>query len=94
MRAFLSVLLIVLGLFLSPPEARAQGWIDQPFDPAADPVVAYMTADQLAENCRILEQEMRKAAKQQDFINAAQLRDELFAMRKLLEERQQASNEA
>ncbi|MCC6401387.1 MAG: UvrB/UvrC motif-containing protein, partial [Flavobacteriales bacterium] len=61
---------------------------------AADPVVAYMTADQLAENCRILEQEMRKAAKQQDFINAAQLRDELFAMRKLLEERQQASNEA
>ena len=34
MRAFLSVLLIVLGLFLSPPEARAQGWIDQPFDPA------------------------------------------------------------
>ncbi|MBV6404302.1 MAG: excinuclease ABC subunit UvrB [Flavobacteriales bacterium] len=59
---------------------------------AADPVVAYMTADQLDANCRILEQEMRKAAKQHDFIQAAQLRDELFAMRKLLEERQQASN--
>ena len=34
MRALLSVLLIVLGLFLAPPQARAQGWLDQPFDPA------------------------------------------------------------
>lgn len=32
MRAFLSILLFALGLVLSPPQARAQGWIDQPFD--------------------------------------------------------------
>ena len=34
MRALLSVLLIALGLFLATPQAQAQGWIDQPFDPA------------------------------------------------------------
>jgi excinuclease ABC subunit B len=55
---------------------------------AADPVVQYMTPDQLGKNVELLEAQMRKAAKELDFIAAAQLRDELFAMRKLLEERQ------
>ncbi len=55
---------------------------------AADPVVQYMTPDQLGKNVELLESQMRKAAKELDFIAAAQLRDELFAMRKLLEERQ------
>jgi excinuclease ABC subunit B len=54
---------------------------------AADPVVAHMSADQLEKNVQLLEVQMRKAAKELDFIAAAQLRDELFAMRKLLEER-------
>jgi excinuclease ABC subunit B len=54
---------------------------------AADPVVAYMSPDQLEKNVQLLEAQMRKAAKELDFIAAAQLRDELFAMRKLLEER-------
>ncbi|MCB9169027.1 MAG: excinuclease ABC subunit UvrB [Flavobacteriales bacterium] len=54
---------------------------------AADPVVAYMSTEQLEKNCAILEKEMHKAAKQQDYVAAAQLRDELFAMRKLLEDR-------
>ena len=54
---------------------------------AADPVAAYMPTEQLEKNCAILEKEMHKAAKQQDYVAAAQLRDELFAMRKLLEER-------
>jgi excinuclease ABC subunit B len=54
---------------------------------AADPVMHYMTPDQLQKNVQLLETQMRKAAKELDFIAAAQLRDELFAMRKLLEER-------
>jgi excinuclease ABC subunit B len=55
---------------------------------AADPVVRYMSTADLEKNATQLEARMRKAAKEQDFIQAAQLRDELFAVRKLLEERQ------
>lgn len=61
---------------------------------AADPVMRYMSEEQLAKNAEVLETQMRKAAKELDFIAAAQLRDELFAMRKLIEDRQKASNQA
>lgn len=61
---------------------------------AADPVMKYMTDEQLARNAELLEVQMRKAAKELDFIAAAQLRDELFAMRQLVEDRQKASNKA
>ncbi|HRH69656.1 MAG TPA: excinuclease ABC subunit UvrB [Flavobacteriales bacterium] len=61
---------------------------------AADPVIQYMTPDQLARNAELLETQMRKAAKELDFIAAAQLRDELFAMRRLIDERLKASKEA
>jgi excinuclease ABC subunit B len=54
---------------------------------AADPVVQYMSRDQLERNVQQLEGRMRKASKELDFIAAAQLRDELFAMRRILEER-------
>lgn len=57
---------------------------------AADPVVQYMGLDQLKKNCDILEAQMRKAAKEQDYISAAGLRDEWQAMRKLFEERSAA----
>lgn len=60
---------------------------------AADPVVQYMSDAQLAKNVDLLESQMRKAAKELDFIAAAQLRDELFAMRDLLAERQKASKQ-
>jgi excinuclease ABC subunit B len=60
---------------------------------AADPVMQHMSTEQLARNAELLEAQMRKAAKELDFIAAAQLRDELFALRKLLEERgQEAKN--
>ena len=58
---------------------------------AADPVVRYMSEEQLQKNAEVLETQMKKAAKDLDFIAAAQLRDEWFAMRKLLEERQKVS---
>ncbi len=58
---------------------------------AADPVMQYMTVEHLEKNAVLLEVQMKKAAKELDFIAAAQLRDELFAMRKLIDEKAKAS---
>lgn len=51
---------------------------------AADPVVQYMTAEQLSEAIDKTKKEMEKAAKELDFIEAARLRDEMYAFQKLL----------
>ncbi len=51
---------------------------------AADPVVAYMSRDQLEKAVAETERKMKAAAKDLDFITAAHLRDELFALRKQL----------
>ncbi|MEE9371853.1 MAG: excinuclease ABC subunit UvrB [Saprospiraceae bacterium] len=51
---------------------------------AADPVIAYMSKDQLERLMHQTEQRMKKAAKELDFITAAQYRDELFALKKKL----------
>jgi len=51
---------------------------------AADPVVAYANEDQLEKMIRETERKMKAAAKDLDFITAAQLRDELFALKKQL----------
>jgi len=56
---------------------------------AADPVMAYMPIEQLEKNAALLESQMKKAAKELDFTAAAQLRDELFALRKLIDEKVQ-----
>ena len=52
---------------------------------AADPIVAYMDKDQLEKLVKTTEAKMRKAAKELDFITAAQLRDELMALKKKVE---------
>ena len=57
---------------------------------AADPVMRYMSVQQLERNAAILETQMRKAAKELDFMGAAQLRDELFAVRRLIESKDPA----
>lgn len=49
---------------------------------AADPVIAYMSKDQLEVLIKQTEAKMKKAAKELDFITAAQYRDELFALKK------------
>ncbi|MCL4118522.1 UNVERIFIED_CONTAM: hypothetical protein GTU68_064329 [Idotea baltica] len=49
---------------------------------AADPIVAYMSKDQLTKMIIVTEEKMKKAAKDLDFISAAQFRDELFALKK------------
>jgi excinuclease ABC subunit B len=54
---------------------------------AADPVVGYMTQKQLEQNINSVEQKMKTAAKDLDFMTAAQYRDELFALRKLLHDK-------
>ncbi len=52
---------------------------------AADPVMAYMTAGDLKKSIEITRSKMQKAARDQDFMEAARLRDELFAMQKAAE---------
>lgn len=54
---------------------------------AADPVVAYMSKDQLQKSIQKTKKSMEKAAKEMDFMEAARLRDELFSLEKLLEEK-------
>lgn len=53
---------------------------------AADPVLAYMTRDQIEKMVELTERKMKAAAKDLDFISAAQYRDELFALKKRLKE--------
>ncbi|HMU04630.1 MAG TPA: excinuclease ABC subunit UvrB, partial [Saprospiraceae bacterium] len=51
---------------------------------AADPIIAYMSKDQLSKLISDTEAKMKKAAKDLDFITAAQLRDELLSLKKKL----------
>ena len=50
----------------------------------ADPVIAYMNKEQLVKTIEFTRSQMQKAAKELDFIEAARLRDELFALEKQL----------
>ncbi len=51
---------------------------------AADPLVGYMTRDQLEKVISETDRKMKVAAKELDFISAAQYRDELFALKEQL----------
>lgn len=51
---------------------------------AADPVVAYMSHTQLEKTIEKTKKEMERAAKKLEFIEAARLRDELFALQEKL----------
>ena len=53
---------------------------------AAGPIITYMGRDQVEKSIADTERKMRKAAKELDFISAAQYRDELFALKKKLKE--------
>ncbi|MBD5328839.1 MAG: excinuclease ABC subunit UvrB [Bacteroides sp.] len=53
---------------------------------AADPVVEYMSQEELKHQADRLQKDMIKAAKNMDFIEAARLRDELLKMRELISE--------
>ena len=54
-------------------------------DIAADPVVAYMTPDEIQRSINRLRTEMLAAAKEMEFITAARLRDEIIKLEQRLE---------
>ena len=54
---------------------------------AADPIVAYMTKPELQKAIDKTKKEMLAAAKGMDFLGAAKLRDEMYALEKMMEEK-------
>ncbi|WP_207426454.1 excinuclease ABC subunit UvrB [Pedobacter sp. SYSU D00535] len=54
---------------------------------AADPIVQYMSKPELQKSIDKTKKEMLAAAKDMDFLLAAKLRDEMFALEKMMEER-------
>ena len=54
---------------------------------AADPVVQYMSKEQLKKAVEEAKRLMKKAAKDTDFMSAAQYRDEMFALKNILKEK-------
>lgn len=69
-------------------ESEARAYIaPEKISIAADPVVQYMTRDQLDLQLERTKKQMHKAAKALDFIEAARLRDEMFELEKLIKER-------
>jgi excinuclease ABC subunit B len=61
-------------------------------DVAADPVIQYMSVEGLEKTIEKTKKQMKAAAKELDFIEAARLRDEMFALQNLLTERQKGKN--
>jgi len=56
---------------------------DEELSVAADPIQQYMTQEQLVKNINFTRKLMEKAAKALDFMEAARLRDEIYALEKL-----------
>ncbi len=54
---------------------------------AADPIVQYMSKPELKKAIDNTKKEMLKAAKEMDFLGAAKLRDEMFALEKMMTEK-------
>ncbi len=54
---------------------------------AADPIVQYMTKPEMEKAIEKTRKDMQKAAKEMDFLMAARMRDEMFALEKIFEER-------
>jgi excinuclease ABC subunit B len=67
-------------------EGHKKAYVDQPYQPtlAADPVLAMMSRDQIERMIADTERKMKEAAKDLDFITAAQHRDEMLALKKKL----------
>ena len=58
---------------------------------AADPVVQYMTTVDLEQQIKKTKKSMEIAAREMNFMEAARLRDEMYALQKLLEEKKKTS---
>ena len=70
-------------------KAKLAGYTEVPekLCQAADPIVQYMTKDQLKKSIERTRKLMRDAAKNLDFIEAAQYRDELLKLEEILKEK-------
>jgi excinuclease ABC subunit B len=75
--------------YRSNKQAEYAGGIEIP-DIAADPVIQYMSVEGLEKTIEKTQKQMKAAAKELDFIEAARLRDEMFALQRLLTERKNA----
>ncbi len=62
-------------------------YIEEEQSVAADPVVAYMSSDQLTKLAEEAKRKMEKAAKDLDFMEAARLRDEMLEIEKMIKEK-------
>jgi excinuclease ABC subunit B len=51
---------------------------------AADPIIQYMSSDQLMRTIEATKKAMKKAARDLDFMDAARLRDELAGLEKVM----------
>ncbi len=73
---------------------KQAGYIDREELPdlAADPVMQYMSVEGLEKTIEKTKKQMKAAAKELDFIEAARLRDEMFALQNLLSERKRGKN--
>jgi excinuclease ABC subunit B len=77
--------------YRSDKQAEYAGGIEIP-DIAADPVIQYMSVEGLEKTIEKTRKQMKAAAKELDFIEAARLRDEMFALQNLLTERKNGKN--
>jgi excinuclease ABC subunit B len=77
--------------YRSDKQAEYQGGSVIP-DLAADPVIQYMSVEGLEKTIEKTKKQMKAAAKELDFIEAARLRDEMFALQNLLTERKNTKN--
>ncbi|WP_346857267.1 excinuclease ABC subunit UvrB [uncultured Draconibacterium sp.] len=72
--------------YRSDKKPEYEGGMGQP-DIAADPVVQYMSVAGLEKAIEKTKKQMQAAAKDLDFIEAARLRDEMFALQNLVQEK-------
>ena len=61
-------------------------------DILADPVISYMTNEQLLKAIEKTKKEMVKAAKELNFLEAGRLRDEMYALQKVLDSKSNSKN--
>jgi excinuclease ABC subunit B len=73
------------GLQTNHPEANSQpSTLNSQLGKAADPIVEYMSRSQLEKSIARTRKLMQEAAKQLNFAEAAQYRDEMFRLEELL----------
>ncbi len=70
-----------------PAEVEPYAYVEPQVSVAADPVVAYMDSSQLSKTIERTRKRMTEAAKKLDFLEAAQLRDELIKLEDLLKKK-------